>query len=70
MALACRYGGRECDGCGRCMEVDAHRVVAICEHCGEAVLSGEPRYEFPDGEVVHDDCVIGYVRERYHRDGE
>ena len=70
MALACRNGSRECDGCGRCMEIKPQRVVAICKYCGEAILSGEPRYEFPDGEVVHDDCVIGYVRERYHRGGE
>lgn len=70
MALACENGNRECDGCGRCFEANPYRIIALCAVCDEPVLGCEDRYEFPSGEIVHDDCVMDYIRENYFRRGD
>lgn len=67
MAMICVKGG-ECDGCMSCQEPRPERVLCTCDHCGETILVGEPRYELPDGAVVHDDCMIDYVKGCYYRE--
>ena len=69
MAMACVNGARECDGCGRCWETGHGETVGTCPQCGQAVLSCNDRYELPDGEIVHDDCLADYAREHYYRAG-
>ena len=39
--------------------------VGLCAWCGEPVLYGEDRYEFPGGEIVHDDCMLEFVWNTY-----
>lgn len=69
MAMICRTGARECDGCGHCMEPGPGDIVGICRQCHEPVLVSDGRYEFPDGEIVHDDCAIEFIRAHYYCPG-
>ena len=68
MAMICRTGARECDGCGRCME-PVGKSIGACAKCGENVMPSDDRYEFPGGEIVHDDCVIEFIRAHYYCPG-
>lgn len=36
---------------------------------GGAVRDDDDRFEFPDGTVVHDDCMLPYVEDRYYHRG-
>lgn len=45
-------------------------IAGECALCGEPVYLAEDRYEFPDGEIVHDDCMIKFVRREFFKDGE
>lgn len=58
MAMICRNGVRECDGCMNCEEM--HERVGNCEHCSDTIYNNEPYYDF-DGVFVHDDCLIEYA---------
>lgn len=40
-----------------------------CEHCGEAI-QGEDLYDFEDGYLICEDCVIEYINERYKKKTE
>lgn len=44
-------------------------IAGECAQCGEPVYLAEDRYEFPDGDIVHDDCMIEFVRDHYYRNG-
>ena len=44
-------------------------VLDMCAWCGEAVRDDDDRFEFPDGTVVHDDCMLPYVEDRYYHRG-
>lgn len=44
-------------------------IAGECALCGEPVYLAEDRYEFPDGEIVHDDCMIEFVRDHYFQHG-
>lgn len=46
MAYNCKYGSRECDGCGRCEEDQKY----FCPICGEEVY--ETVFVTNDGEVL------------------
>lgn len=46
MAYNCKYGNRECDGCGRCEEDQKY----FCPICGEEVY--ETVFVTNDGEVI------------------
>lgn len=70
MAMVCVTGSRECDGCMACHEPRQNASLGDCAQCGEPVLSGDDRYKFPDGEIVHDDCVLDFIRANYYTRGE
>ena len=70
MAMVCVYGSGECDGCMRCQAERRENVIAVCPCCREEVRAYEDRYEFPDGDIVHEDCARDYIREHYYRKGE
>lgn len=70
MAMTCIHGARECDGCMACQEPGHGSVLENCAQCGEPVSSGESRYQFPDGEIVHEDCAMDFIRANYHIQGE
>lgn len=57
MALIHMTGNCECKSLG------------LCAQCGEVVSYDEDRYEFPDGNVVHDDCMLAFVEDEYYRRG-
>lgn len=63
MAMICVSGCHECDGCMMCQIQD--EMVATCGERGEPIYEGEDYYKFSDGEAVHDDCVLDYIREHY-----
>lgn len=70
MAMYCAYGRKnECDGCMMCQKPKTSGTLGQCSHCGESILKNEPRYEFSDGEIVHDDCVLEYIRDHYFHEG-
>lgn len=69
MAMICISGGRECDGCMRCQEQSEPEPIGCCAHCDEPVYSDDDRYEFPDGEIVHDYCAEDYIRAHYYKEG-
>ena len=69
MAMTCINGSRECSGCQQCNELPRADVVGHCAQCGEEVYSWEGRYEFPGGEIVHDDCMLDFVRRDFYRAG-
>lgn len=66
MAMTCINGSRECCGCMACQGPRAGSVLGDCAKCGEPVLTMEDRYEFPDGEIVHEDCALEFIRDNYH----
>lgn len=70
MAMVCVTGCRECDGCCDCQEPRQEDILGRCSVCGDPVLAYEDRYEFPDGEIVHDDCALEYIRKNFFRAGE
>ena len=45
-------------------------ILDMCAWCGEAVRDDDDRFEFPDGTVVHDDCMLPYVEDRYYHRGQ
>ena len=68
--MTCVTGCRECDGCMSCQErQNAFESIGQCAWCGEAVRDDDDRFEFPDGTVVHDDCMLPYVEDRYYHRG-
>ena len=40
-----------------------------CECCGEAIADREPRYVFPGGYTVCEECVGRWVEENYRESG-
>lgn len=49
MALSCKHGGRECDGCMSCQP---ERVQVCCPMCGQVLRSGEHIYRLDNGDVL------------------
>lgn len=39
---------------------EQHRV-GRCAQCGEAVHDYDDRYQFEDGTIVHDECVLDWI---------
>lgn len=37
-------------------------IVGYCDYCGGEIYEGEEVYEI-DGDVVHEDCLLDYVKE-------
>lgn len=66
MAMTCIGAGRECDGCLGCQEPKPENIAGACAECGEPVMKYEARYEFPNGRIVHDDCVIEFIRKNFY----
>lgn len=69
MAMVCISGAGECDGCMKCQGPSQEPVAGICGWCGEPVFTTEARYEFPDGNVTHDDCVLDFINKHYRKMG-
>lgn len=65
MAMVCVNGSKECGGCMACQEPRAESVCGYCAQCDEPVLSGEDHYELFTGELLHEDCMLPYVREKF-----
>lgn len=38
------------------------KVFAMCDHCGGEIYEGEEYYEI-DGDLIHEDCLLDYVKE-------
>ena len=38
------------------------KVFGYCDHCGGEIYEGEEVYEI-DGNIIHEDCLLDYVRE-------
>lgn len=70
MAMLCCRGSRECDGCCDCQAEKQDKVAGRCACCGEPVMKYEDRYELPDDDIVHDDCILDYIREHFFKYGE
>lgn len=45
------------------------KVYETCAVCDEPIYLDEDRYEMPDGDVIHEDCLYEWA-EFYHRMGE
>lgn len=69
MAMTCIKGSGECNGCMRCQDPRPQDIAGTCPVCDEPVLTGEDRYIFPDGEIVHDDCAMEFIREHFFQAG-
>ena len=69
MAMICVRGSGECDGCMNCQKDHEDSILGICEFCGQPVHTYDAHYEFPDDVILHDDCVLDYVRKHYYRNG-
>lgn len=41
-----------------------------CDCCGEMLKNGEPRYVFPGGYVICEECINDWVDEHYRKKGE
>ena len=65
----CKYHVKECTGCLKCQEISASEIVGRCAWCGDDVHTWDDRFVFPDGAVVHDDCVIEYIYKHYRLPG-
>lgn len=63
MAMICKRGSRECDGCMTCHDEPVY--AGECEHCGEPIPIYEDHYKLPDGELLHEECAWDYMREHY-----
>ena len=61
MAMACRRGGSECTGCGRCQPEP--KTVGECAACGDLIYSWEDRYNV-EGEIIHYECLHDWA-EKY-----
>ena len=53
----------------KCQETPDEEIVGKCGWCGDNVHTWEDRFVFPDGSVVHDDCVIEYIYKHYRLPG-
>lgn len=57
MSLICKSGGKECSGCGQCMEEETARVY--CDKCGSAIYCGETYYRI-NGQALCEECIEEY----------
>ena len=61
MAMICRNGARECDGCMACYPEP--EIVGKCDGCGDEIHSDEDYFDI-NGELIHEDCLYSWA-ERY-----
>ena len=59
MAYKCVLGRAECDGCGECEERPAKYDIY-----SDPIYKGEEYYEI-EGDVIHNDNIMEYVRDRF-----
>ena len=59
MAMICKNGARECDGCGSCFTDP--KPIGRCAACREPVYGDDDHYDI-DGELVHWDCLSDWAR--------
>lgn len=54
MAMICKTGARECDGCMAC-HTDPE-PIGRCSACDEPIFPDDERYNI-EGELIHEDCL-------------
>lgn len=54
MAMVCKTGARECDGCMNCQDDD--HAIHICVGCGRRIYAGDIFYSVL-GELYCENCV-------------
>lgn len=65
MAMICKSGARECDGCMAC-HTDPE-PIGRCAVCKEPIYADEDRYDM-DGDLLHEDCLAEWAR-KYLKEG-
>ena len=68
--MICKNGCRECDGCGGCFDAKPQEIAGHCVQCGDEIFKWEDHFDFGDGALVHDDCMIDFVTDHYLIHGE
>lgn len=58
MAMTCRNGCRECDGCMDCQDIES---VIICDDCGGNIYESDGYYSVCDRNIC-DECIDIYRR--------
>ena len=59
MAMICKTGTAECDGCGACF-VDP-KPIGRCAACKCSILASEDHYDI-DGDLLHEDCLTDWAK--------
>lgn len=37
-------------------------IIGYCEFCGEEIYDGEDAYRFNDDVLLHEDCILSYLK--------
>ncbi len=45
-----------------------NKIAGYCAECDDPIYEEDERYEFPDGDMIHLDCLYDWA-EQYHRLG-
>lgn len=54
MALVCKYGNKECDGCMRCFDNEVKPDDVVCSICGQPITD---KYYEIDDLVYCEECM-------------
>ena len=54
MALVCKYGNKECDGCMRCFDNEVKPDDVVCSICGQPITD---KYYAIDDLVYCEECM-------------
>lgn len=59
MAMICKTGTAECDGCGACF-IDP-KPIGRCAACKRSILASEDHYDIDD-DLIHEDCLTDWAK--------
>ena len=61
MAMICKSGARECDGCMSCQPEP--EIIGECAACGDLIYACDDVYDI-EGDLVHEECLFDWA-EKY-----